>query len=363
MRVCLVSAMFYDGRKVKVDFRPEVLLESGLRALGIDVFPHTHWDLFNPADFDIVHVHHLGIGALRAAFTVSRVPLIYTNHDLRAKYGLLSPTKRLAFRAVLASADTVVALSALEADFLSHTYKLTADRIALIPNGIDHTSFPYARRAVSGRNAPFRLLYVGQLTPLKGLEILFAALRSVNFNWTLDLVFHTSDIRAALETLAVEFGIRERVRFVGKLQSSDLASAYQLSDALVLPSFTEALPSVVTESMLCGTPVIATNVGGIREQLGGFGLLIEPRSETSLANGLNHLFAEYRTFQKQGPAMSAHAQARSSVPDMIRSHIALYSRLAGVGHTRRPFFSRWPIGPLASGLVRAAAMQRRHRCR
>jgi glycosyltransferase involved in cell wall biosynthesis len=362
LRVCLVSAMFYPARKIKVDFRPEVILASGLRDLGVEVVTCTHWDAFRPHDFDVVHVHHLGIGALRAAFTVSHVPFVYTNHDLRAKYRLLSPTRRLAYRTVLSSVDTTVALSTLEADFLCQRYGLKPERVALIPNGIDDTYFSYERRNNGGQTTPFRLLYVGQLIPLKGLELLFSALRSAAFDWTLDLVFHTSDIRPALEKLAVELQINDRIRFVGKLETAHLASAYQSSDVLILPSFTEALPSVVTEAMLCGTPVIATDVGGIREQLGGFGLLIEPRNESSLTNALNRLAAEYGNFQTQGPAMSKHAHERFDVPDMISSHLDLYSRLIVVGHTRRSPLSKWPLGPVGSRLVRLAASRRRRRC-
>lgn len=362
LKVCLVSAMFYPARKIKVDFRPEVVLATGLRGLGVEVVTCTHWDAFRPNDFDVVHVHHLGIGALRAAFTVSHVPFVYTNHDLKTMDGLLSLTKRVAYWAVLSSVDNVVALSTREADFLCQSYGLKPERVAVIPNGTDHTYFSYKRTNNGGQNTPLRLLYVGQLIPLKGLELLFSALRSAAFSWTLDLVFHTSDIRPVLEKLAVKLQINDRIRFVGKLESAPLASAYQSADALILPSFTEALPSVVTEAMLCGTPVIATDVGGIREQLRGFGLLIEPRNEGSLTNALNRLSAEYGNFQAQGPAMSEQARHQFSIPAMIRSHLELYSRLIAFGHTCHSPLSRWPLGPVGSGLVRLAASQRRRRC-
>ncbi len=362
MKVCLVSAMFFEGRKIKVDFRPEVVLETGLRESGLEVITRTHWDAFNPNEFDIVHVHHLGIGALHAACKISRVPFIYTNHDMRAKYGLLSPTKRLASAIVLSAVDTVVALSKSEAEFLGEQYGLSTERIAVIPNGIEQVSFRFLRSNSGGRNSPLRLLYVGQLVPLKGLELLFNALRSVNFDWTLDLVFHTSDILPNLLALAAQLKLTEKINYVGKLASTSIAAAYQKADVLILPSFTEALPSVVTEAMLCGTPVIATDVGGIREQLGGFGLLIEPRSKSSLVRALNILSTQYSRFETQGREMSEYAQHRFSISSMVRSHIDLYPRLSAVGHTRRSLISRWPLDSMTSGSVQAAVAQRKRQC-
>jgi glycosyltransferase involved in cell wall biosynthesis len=363
MRICLVSAMFFSGRKIKVDFRPEVVLEAELRDRGHDVTTCTHWDPFHANDYDIIHVHHLGIGALRAMFTASRVPFVYTNHDLRAKYGLLSLPRRLAYRGVLSTIDAVVALSEVEACFLAEKYAVDPQRIRVISNGIDQRFFSYRRANACGRGVSFRFLYVGQLIPLKGLEVLFRALGTLKFDWMLNLVFHTSDIEPSLHQLATKLGISHRITFTGRLAGSELAEAYQSSDALVLPSFTEALPSVVSEAMLCGTPVVATDVGGVREQLGGFGVLVPARDQQALAAALTNISQRYDSFRAQGPAMSKHAERQSSISAMIGSHLELYSRLIAIGHTRRSPLSRWPVGSVGSRLVWLAASQRRRRCR
>ncbi len=67
---------------------------------------------------------------------------------------------------------------------------------------------------------------------------------------------------------------------------SELAEEYHLADLLVLPSFADCLPSVVTEAFLCGTPVVAGAVCGVPEQIGPYGLTVPPGDSVALANAM-----------------------------------------------------------------------------
>src|ERR1041385_259511 len=88
------------------------------------------------------------------------------------------------------------------------------------------------------------------------------------------MVYQNDSLANELRQLSKTLGISDRVRFLGKKAPQELADLYQTSDLLVLSSVTEALPSVITESMLSGLPFIATHVGGIPEQAGGFGYVL-----------------------------------------------------------------------------------------
>jgi glycosyltransferase involved in cell wall biosynthesis len=124
-------------------------------------------------------------------------------------------------------------------------------------------------------------------------------------------------------------GIADRVLFRGETGPRDLAALYQQSDVLVLPSSTEALPSVITEAMLCGLPFVASAVGGIPEQANGFGVVLEDRSAESIAAALTNLFDNYGHFQESGEAMSRYARQKYSISTMVNQHLELYAQLKG----------------------------------
>ncbi len=116
-----------------------------------------------------------------------------------------------------------------------------------------------------GRHTPTRLLYVGRLSPEKGIPTLLRAFAALKSPSHLRLAGGGSQL-AELEALAVESGVRERVHFLGNVDwGNPLFELMRDSDILVLPSFTEGLPLVLLEAMAQGLPVIATRVGGIPE--------------------------------------------------------------------------------------------------
>jgi glycosyltransferase involved in cell wall biosynthesis len=94
---------------------------------------------------------------------------------------------------------------------------------------------------------------------------------------------------------------------------------------------TEALPSVITESMLSGLPFIATHVGGIPEQAGGFGYVLRSGTVDELKIALIDVLDRYESFADQAHAMSDYARSTFSIQTMLERHIQLYERV-----TQRP---------------------------
>jgi glycosyltransferase involved in cell wall biosynthesis len=241
--------------------------------------------------------------------------------------GLLHRHRLLATRFVMSRADAVVALSKSEADFQQRNYQLAGALHTVIPNGIDPANYSYARNNAAGKGRPWRLLYVGQLTALKNVDVLLRALLQVKQPVELELVYHNSALEIPLRKLALELGLNERVRFLGPKTPRELAAIYQRADIFVLPSAGEALPSVVTEAMLCGTPVIATDVGGVREQLHGYGLCVPPGRPDELAAAITCVLDHYDQFAAQCETASAYAKQQFSIEAMVDRHLELYADL------------------------------------
>ncbi|HEY8212138.1 MAG TPA: glycosyltransferase family 4 protein [Myxococcaceae bacterium] len=330
MRVCVVGGIF--GRPPEYQARhrhlPECVLAQGLRERGVEVETLPHHS-FRPAAgrWDLVHVHHVTEGSIRAAGAACGPPLVFTSHGGAVLCGYERSRAWLtAFGYVCRRADALVALSQAEARFLEDRYGL-GRKTAVIPNGTDAGVFQLREPARKGGRPT--LLYVGQLIPLKGLDVLMRALARLPSSGRprLRLVYHNAELEPALRALAGELRIEEGVEFCGAMGPEDLAAAYAGSDLLVLPSHAEALPSVVTEAMLCGLPVAASAVGGIPEQLGTLGHLFPPGSVDGLAAALTAALARLPLDAAQRAALRARALAWSGVDDMAGAHLRLYTRL------------------------------------
>jgi glycosyltransferase involved in cell wall biosynthesis len=140
------------------------------------------------------------------------------------------------------------------------------------------------------------LICVGRLSPEKGQAGLlraFANLAARHDGLQLRLVGDGPE-RAALETLAAELGLSDRLVFLGRMSESETLTEIARSDILVLPSFMEGLPIVLMEAMALGVPVVASRVAGIPELVedGAGGLLFAPSNWEELAACVERLLSD-----------------------------------------------------------------------
>ncbi len=179
--------------------------------------------------------------------------------------------------------------------FVSHALKAEATRIGLshacqfvVHNGADPEQFRLgpARTAVEHRT----VLSVGHLTPIKGHAVLLEALALMRRRGATGIrlqVVGEGPLRRQLECQAETLAIRDCVEFVGAVRQSDLPGYYQAADVFCLPSRNEGFGCVVTESMSCGIPVVASRVGGVPEQVSADrGILVPPGDAVALADAL-----------------------------------------------------------------------------
>jgi glycosyltransferase involved in cell wall biosynthesis len=357
LSICLIGGIYGKSESYRATVRitPETILEGELKKRGHRVVTLGHSARLDLRSMDIVHVHHLGPGALRAASSLSRAALVFTSHDGPAMAQLSAEVgRKVAARFMMSRVDALVALTKDEAAFQSRTYRLQGAAHVIIPNGIDARIFTFARKNKAGRDCPWKLLYVGQLIREKQVHLLLRAISTLPANIQLNLVFHTDTLKAYLEQLVGELGLKHRVKFLGAMSPERLKNVYQSSDLVVVPSAAESLPSVVTEAMLCGTPIVATDVGGIRDQLNGYGRLVPSGDIAALAEGIRSTMREYEHFAAQSEEMSFYAVNRFSIETMVESHLTLYrTLLKSKASRRRSCLGQLPLNFAAQLAVRA----------
>ncbi len=249
---------------------------------------------------DVVHAHWILPGGLVAAVLKRRreIPYVLTVHGADAyalRGSLFSWVKRLVLNGASCvcpvSRDIAAAIRSLEPE---------SER-PVVPMGVDVESI----RGAVGERTPEagRFVFIGRLAEKKGLDVLIQGLARVP-DTTL-VVIGDGPERKGVEALADRLRVRSRVRFVGRLPRSAVMEELRRAFAVVIPSKVarggdqEGTPVVLSEARAAGVPVIASRLGGLAEHVenGVTGLLVEPGSVESLAEGLRTAMADPELLQ------------------------------------------------------------------
>ena len=226
-----------------------------------------------------------------------RVPVVLTLRGLEqrlAAYRLRRPQLAFAVR----GADRVVAVAEdLRATALAAG--AVPERVRTIPNGVDTGLFIPRDRAAARRSLGLveegtYLLTVGSLSERKGAHLVLEALERLaeSFPNLCYLVVGGAgaegDEEKALQRRAAALGVSDRVVFAGPRRREELPDWYNAADLFVLPSSLEGCPNVVVEALACGTPVVATAVGGIPQLLADpeTGMIVPRRDGAAVAAAL-----------------------------------------------------------------------------
>jgi glycosyltransferase involved in cell wall biosynthesis len=206
---------------------------------------------------------------------------------------------------------------------------LPEERVELIDNGVPVEAYA---RTPTGHDVP-RVLYVGLLTPRKGVvDLLTAArlLRDREIPHELWLLGGTPDegptaeaeVRAALDGTA---------RLLGTRPPEEMPAAFAEADVFCLPSWWEAMPLSILEAMAAGLPVVATDVGDVARAVehGVTGLVVPAHDPEGLAEALATLLADPDLRRRMGAAGRERATTRFSSGVTARQVSALYAGLRG----------------------------------
>jgi glycosyltransferase involved in cell wall biosynthesis len=254
----------------------------------------------------------LAFGALPEAGALrSRRPLIALVHQPLALDTALDHAQASTFleseRAALAAAARVVVTSEATARIVITDYSVSADRVTIVRPGNDP-----AAPALGSRDGIVRLLSVGSVVPIKGYDLLIAALATLtDMPWHLTIAGdRTRDPAAAsqLDANINAYGLCDRVAMLGAVSPERIEELYLASDIFVLASRFEGYGMALAEAITHGLPVVSTMAGAIPDTVPvGTGLLVPPEDANALARALRCLIGD--PHERQRLAMNARSIA------------------------------------------------------
>lgn len=235
--------------------------------------------------FDLIDGHYLypdGVAAFRLAKKLSK-PLILTARGSDVNFWLEQPDCKDSILQAIDYAHKVICVShALKDRLIQHG--VDQDKLIVIMNGVDNAFFQ-ANKSRPQDNRGKYLLTVGNLVPLKGHAYILRTLAELPQEKL--TIIGAGELGTTLRKLAEHLNISDRVSFLPHIAHKDLPAYYANAKCTILMSSSEGMPNVMLESLACGTPVIATNVGGIPEVITeDNGILLSERTSNALTDAL-----------------------------------------------------------------------------
>lgn len=293
-----------------------------LPAAGVQALPAHLW-AFHRLQPEIVHLNlctpWAGATGLLAALSLPHTRVVRVDQlPLRTTGAIdLWRTRALSLRV-----DAHVAVGEASSRRMEDFYALGRNTVISIPNGVpDWLPEP----AQSGRSGQFVVGSVGRLDAMKGHDVLLRAAAQVEGVQV--VILGEGEERAALEGLAQQLGIRDRLELPGWVSQP---RAYLPGfDVVALPSRSEGFPLAMVEALLAARPVVATGVGSVPEAIlnGETGILIEKNDVTGLAEALRRLRDDPELRATLGRQGRDFALAHFTVEAMTAHYEQLWSKL------------------------------------
>ena len=297
--------------------------------------------------YDIVFSHYWLSGwvaaKLKEAWGIRFVHMFHTLGHMKKRIEVnehYHPDRRILTEAqVVAGADRVIAATPAEQAQLRWLYRARRRQIVVIPPGVDTERFRQlpspaeARESLGLKAASHVLLFVGRIEPLKAVDTILEALRVLRDRQPAllrklhfiivggDPDSKTDQEMRRLQDLSVALGINQFVSFAGAKEQASLPRYYSAATAVIMPSDYESFGMVALEAMSCGTPVIASQVGGlqflVRDQETGFH--VPAREPVTLAEAIMDLVSDPEKRASMGLTASRIAQdyAWSRIADRL----------------------------------------------
>lgn len=233
--------------------------------------------------------------------------------------------------AIIRAADGVTAISSV----LIAIAKTAGRKATRIPNGIDMHAFDAARHA--HKKVPGRILFVGRLEWMKGVETLLQAFATLPQETTLHIVGRGS-LRSALERQVRALRLGSRVTFAGYISAEAIAKEYAQAEIFCALSRSEALGNVFLEAQAAGCAVVASNIGGIPDIVldSKTGLLVPKDDPVVAATALEELLKDAQLRARLSKAAIEHARSfdwdaiaaayASVYDDLLRSRTTVAAR-------------------------------------
>ncbi|NTU76130.1 MAG: glycosyltransferase family 1 protein [Anaerolineaceae bacterium] len=289
--------------------------------------------------YNLIHSHYWlsGLAAieLQKSWHVPIVQMFHTLGQMKNRIARTPAEKEGSYRVegeeqVIRSADRIVAATLAEKAQLEFLYSTNSDKIAIIPPGVDTSRFypipkDEARAAIDAPFGESMILFVGRIEALKGIDILLKAMAILKQNGIQCELPHELAIiggdpstttdqlnseMSRLKDLSKQLGLDNFVFFLGKRGQDTLPYYYSAADLIVVPSHYESFGMVALEAMACGTPVLASQVGGLAFLIkdGVTGFVLPNDNPSALADRIATLLIDDQLRTQMGKQAAAYAQ-------------------------------------------------------
>ena len=290
--------------------------------------------------YDLIHSHYWMSGlagqVLKETWGIPLVHMFHTLGEMKNRVAKSTSEKvgiyRLEVeRQILNFSDKIVAATLAERAQLEWLYKADVKKIDVIPPGVDVSHFypipvDEAREFIGIEPEDQMVLYVGRIEPLKGVDILIQAMSCLNLREfttnkpiSLTIIGGDPDVNAAdmsgemtrLQKMSNDLCMGKMVVFLGKRGQDTLPYYYSSADVVVMPSHYESFGMVALEAMACGTPVIASQVGGLAflVQNGVTGYHVPDDDPSELCGRLKELLGDHKLRETLGVQANNYAQS------------------------------------------------------
>lgn len=352
----------YGNRIVHIPAGPESPMPKDELAEFIEPFTQEIIDFAErkSLDYGLIHSHYWlsGLAALKLR-EVWHLPIVQMFHTLavmkdrvaRSPQEEPSDLRIQAEGRLLREADRVVAATPAEVAQIQWLYREKTDRVVVIPPGVDTTHFypipkDEAKEFVGVPCDNRMLLFVGRIEPLKGIDTLLHAIARLNEDGVLQshpfcLAIIGGSTEVSQDEMGTEFArlrelgrslkIEDLITFLGRRDQDTLQYYYSAAEVVVVPSHYESFGLVALEAMACGTPVVASEIGGLAFLVrdGETGFHVPAADVDSLAERLKLILSDEVLRRKLGKNAAAYAKgyAWSLVADQILDLYAALSEL------------------------------------
>jgi D-inositol-3-phosphate glycosyltransferase len=284
--------------------------------------------------YDLIHSHYWLSGWVGKCIQRGwNIPHLTTLHTLGAVknaigIGTNEPDLRInCEKALIKDCQRIIAPTEREKEYLIHYYDTSPELISVIPCGVNLDLFRCFEKEIARRHLGLDgegiILFVGRIVPLKGVDKLLMAMPYLEGRQRPKMIViggdeHCQDELERLKSLSKSLQIHDSVTFHGLVRQEKLPYFYSAADLCVVPSYYESFGLVALESLACGTPVVATKVGGMENviRLGETGYVVIDNAPHRLADKIALLLSLSKTNKE------ATCSIRASVTHLSWSNIA-----------------------------------------
>lgn len=302
--------------------------------------------------YDVIHANFYLSGYVAVIIKqILDIPFLVTFHALGKVRSIFHgnqdnfPTERnLIEKLVMEKASAIIAECPQDKVDMVSLYKVEAGKVFVIPGGVNTKDFyPVPKveaRSRIGVNSNDRLvLHVSRLVPRKGIETVIrgfsdliyqhgikAQLLIVGGNSSSPEMSKTPEI-IRLQSLAKEYNVANRVKFLGSRQRHELKYFYSAADAFVTTPWYEPFGLTTLEAMACGTPVIGSSVGGLKHTIqdGKSGFLVHPKDWEAVGDKLATLLTNEPLHQHMSQNCIEQVNQRFTWPLVCKEITSLYT--------------------------------------